>query len=188
MSSHEDYAAFLASIKRRPDGRVIGVIEPAADSCSNPPASSAPAGPDYTITPITPLHRHQGDDTEILRRDLSGLPPEIANGLAALGEMAPPAGFSAERWTTTVNGMRRFARQYAMEAISLGWTAADLFGLNSCAPAARYDGRGVATMLSEDERVVLISSDAIVIERPSGARLTFRRSNGAASPPAWQLR
>ena len=51
----KDYAAFLASIRQRPDDRIIGVIEP-ADSRSNPPVNPAHAGPDYTITPITPLH------------------------------------------------------------------------------------------------------------------------------------
>ena len=137
---------------------------------------------------ITQLHRPQGDDTEISRRDPSGLPPETADGLAALAKMAPRAGFSADRWRTMLDAMKRFASQHAAEAIQLGWTVEDLFGLNPHAPATRYDGRGIATMLSEGERVVKISSDAIVIEKPSGAQVSFRRTNGAPSVAAWKLR
>jgi hypothetical protein len=185
MSSHEDYAAFLASIRQRPDNRVIGVIqpvEPAAESRSNPPAY---APPDYTITPITQLHGSQETDT---KPRLSVLLWEIIDGLAALDKMAPLAGFSADRWTTMVKAMWRFGNQHAMDALQLGWTVTDLFGLNPYAPATRVDGRGIATMLSEGERVVKISSDAIVIEKPSGAHLTFRPNNGAPSVPAWKLR
>ena len=62
MPSHDQYAAFLASILQRPDDRVIDVIKqrepapaPPADSGANPPVSSAHAGRDYTITQITSL-------------------------------------------------------------------------------------------------------------------------------------
>jgi hypothetical protein len=112
---------------------------------------------------------------------------EISGGFAALAKMAPPAGFSADRWTTIVDAIRRCDSQHVVEAIRLGWTVEDLFGMNPYAPATRYDGRGVATMLSEDDRVVALSSDAIVIER-NGAKLSFRRNNGAPSVPAWKLR
>jgi hypothetical protein len=112
---------------------------------------------------------------------------EISDGFAALAKMAPPAGFSADRWTTIVDAIRRFDSEHVVEAIRLGWTAEDLFGMNPYAPATRYDGRGVATMLSEGDRVVALSSDVIVIER-NGAKLSFRRNNGAPSVPAWKLR
>jgi hypothetical protein len=90
--------------------------------------------------------------------------------------------------TAMLDAMGRFASQHVVEAVRLGWTAEDLFGLNPYAPATRYDGRGVATMLSEGERVVELTSDAIIIEKPSGAKVSFQRNNGAPSVPAWKLR
>jgi hypothetical protein len=187
MPSHEDYAAFLASILQRPDDRVIGVIEPAKSSPATAasqrikqPAEVCSDGRDYTITPITPLHRQCAR---------AALPQEIAEGLAALDDMAPPAGFTAERWSGIVKAMVRFAYQYAGEAVELGWTAEDLFGLNPYAPSTRYDGRGLATLLSESDRILSLSADAAVIEGPSGSKLTFPRDRSAApSVPAWNLK
>jgi hypothetical protein len=103
--------------------------------------------------------------------------------------MRPPPGFTAERWKQMVAAMERFADKHAAEAISLGWTTEDLFGLNPHAPATRYDGRGLAAFLSETDRIVSLSADAAVIESPSGSKLTFRRDrSGAPSVPAWKLK
>jgi hypothetical protein len=117
-----------------------------------------------------------------------GLPREIADGLAALDQMAPPPGYTDSRWRDTVTAMAAFAVVHGVAAIKLGWTAEDLFGLNPYAPATRYDGRGLASMLAPGDRVMMLTADAAVIERPTGSRTTFRRqADGAPCVLAWKL-
>jgi hypothetical protein len=117
-----------------------------------------------------------------------GLPRDIADGLAFLDCMPPPVGYSDTEWSDMVAAMAVFADQYGAQAIQLGWTAEELFGLNPYAPAARYDGRGLASLLGKGDRIVMLTADAAVIERPSGSRTTFRRRpDGAPSVLVWKL-
>jgi len=167
-----------------------------AAACRDVPTVSwdANAVGGHTVTQVTPLQQHDGDDdagmverAAIIEHD-GGLPREIADRLAFLEGMPPPSGYSEAQWSDTVGIMAAFADQYGAKAIQLGWTAEDLFGLNPYAPAARYDGRGLTSLLRKGDRVVMLTADAAVIERPSGSRTTFRRqAHGAQSVPAWNL-
>ena len=205
MRSNEEFLAAVASMVERARNRVTrvtGVTDEAAaggfaGACREVPVVSwdAAAGGSHTVTQVTRLHKHddRDDDASMLERAAivehdGGLPREIADGLASLEGAPPPAGYSDAEWLDTVTAMALFVDQHGTEAIKLGWTAEDLFGVNPRAPAARCDKRGLASLLREGDRVVMLTTDAAVIERPSGSRATFQRqAHGAQSVPAWNL-
>ena len=53
--------------------------------------------------------------------------------------MAPPAGFTAERWHRIVDAAGAFLDRWAGEAIAAGWSALDVFGADATAPDKRFD-------------------------------------------------
>jgi hypothetical protein len=191
MTSDDHFLAEVAATLERARNRVTRVTDVTdevadsgiAEKCRDvPPVScDADAAGGYTVTQATRLHRH-GDceDDALLERAAimehdGGLPREIADGLATLDQMEAPPGFPTERWADTVAAMATFANEFGVQAIELGWTAEDFFGLNPYSPSSRYDGRGLASLLTVHDRVVMLTADAAVIERPSGSRTTFRR-------------
>jgi hypothetical protein len=71
----------------------------------------------------------------------AGVPREWAEGYARLCLMPPPFGVSVDRWLAVINGVGHFLDQWAGKAHALGWTAAELFGLDPVAPLIRLDRR-----------------------------------------------
>ena len=67
-----------------------------------------------------------------------------------------------------------FLRDHAARAHALSWTALDLFGVHPVKPWVRFDCMGLVPLL-DGAKVVSLSEAEAVIEKPSGARLTFRR-------------
>jgi len=204
MRSNEEFRAAVASVVERARNRVTCVTSVTDEAvaggftgaCREVPVVSwdADVAGGHTVTQVTPLQQHDGDDdaamlerAAIIEHD-GGLPREIADGFAFLEGMPPPSGYSEVQWSDIAATMAAFADQYGAKAIQLGWTVEDLFGLNPYAPAARYDGQGLASLLRKGDRVVMLTADAAVIERPSGSRTTFRRqADGAQSVVAWNL-
>ncbi len=116
------------------------------------------------------------------------LPRSIAEGLAKLDTMAPPDGFSPDRWHTAIDIAARLADEWGARALALGWTAEDLFGLVPAAPAARQDGKGLAFVLRPEDRVIAITPDTAMTTTASGARLTYwRNRDPGIAVPAWKL-
>ena len=102
------------------------------------------------------------------------MPGEWVQGVADLLVMAQPASCPAERWEILREDAYRFLRDHAARAHELGWAALDLFGVHPEKPWVRFDVMGLVPLLNE-ARVVALSDIEVVIERPSGARFTFRR-------------
>jgi hypothetical protein len=85
----------------------------------------------------------------------TSVPRRWAEGYAALCTMAPPSGFSPERWQRIVDGAGRFMDRWAVNAAECGWTALDVFGADPDRPDRRFDCMGLlfdrCEILSIDE-------------------------------------
>ncbi|WP_133251546.1 hypothetical protein [Zavarzinia aquatilis] len=135
------------------------------------------------------------DPAEIVERaalmEDSGIPRGWADGLARLASMPPPEEWGRD-WRSVRDGILRFADRlaadpWAAKAHRLGWTAADLFGVNAAAPAARLDCRGAATFIGDAE-IYLITDEAIVVGNTTGKRLRITRPKTKGGVPLWEVR
>ncbi len=103
-----------------------------------------------------------------------GVPEEWVQGMADLLAMSRPASCPDAKWQTLREDAYAFLRDHAGRAHQLGWTALDLFGVHRVKPWARIDVMGLVPLLNGGRTVVLSDTEA-VIEKPSGARVRFRR-------------
>ena len=51
--------------------------------------------------------------------------------------MPPPKGFYGDRWHRIIDASGEFLDRWGTEAIRLGWTDLDVFGVDPGAPAAK---------------------------------------------------
>jgi hypothetical protein len=126
--------------------------------------------------------------TRSLRRNLSDEDLALVSGLVRLNDMPAPAGFPSHRWLVAKAAALTFVRQWLWQAIRLGWTPLELFGLHAVAPAARHDAKGVAWILEGGGRVLAMTEGTAAIMAPTGSTLTFYRRqaiDGAVLP--WEL-
>jgi hypothetical protein len=82
-----------------------------------------------------------------------------------------------------------FIDRWAVQAASLGWSAADIFGCHPEAPLARHDLQGLVFLIGSGE-VVAITAASATIRTKGGATLTFRRMPPPPGLPAsaiWDL-
>ena len=77
-----------------------------------------------------------------------------------------PGGVSPERWTVILDGAEGFFRDWAVEAMSLGWTFEDLFTLRE--PFANVSSQGGAWFIGSST-VRAITADAITLRSEGGA-------------------
>ena len=77
----------------------------------------------------------------------------------------------------------------AARAHEVGWTVFDLFGVHPVKPWVRFDHMGLVPLLN-GARVIALSDLEAVIEKSSGARLTYRRRAMAPEEACliWELR
>jgi hypothetical protein len=109
--------------------------------------------------------------------------------LSAL-EARCPDRVPIDRWQLAVQDGCRFLAQWGKQAEALGWTAKDLFGLQT--PAAkphpsysrlsRYDETGLIWLL-RGRSVVALTEITAAIQNPTGAITTYRRHNKPALGP-----
>lgn len=91
------------------------------------------------------------------------------------------------RWRQAVADGRRFLTTWGAQALALGWTVRDLFGLHSPPEnphptyrrLSRYDETGLIWLLEGCEVLALTATTA-TIRTPSGSTTTYRRSNTPA--------
>ena len=101
------------------------------------------------------------------------VPEEWGQGICDLLAMACPASCPEARWNVLREDSYTFLRDWAARAHELGWTEYDLFGTHPEKPWVRFDRMGLLLVL-DGGRVVALSDIEAVIEKPSGARTTFR--------------
>ena len=132
---------------------------------------------------MTELRAHKAEVIDFLTRPVArvvllhspvGVPGEWVQGVANLLAMARPASCPAANWQVLREDAYAFLRDWAARAHELGWTALNLFGVHPGKPWVRFDFIGLVPLLN-GAKVVALSEGQAVIEKPSGARLTFRR-------------
>lgn len=116
----------------------------------------------------------------------SGCPAWWAEGFARLDCLAPPPGFSPRGWQQVLDDGRCFLNRWAAEAIRLGWTAEDVFGVHAAAPGARVDGMGLVLLINGGE-VISISGGRASIRMPGGSILTYLRQPRSGAVVLWDL-
>jgi hypothetical protein len=116
----------------------------------------------------------------------AGVPRAWAEGFARLDRSAPPPGFTPRQWEQVVNGGGLFLDRWAAEAIRLGWTAEDVFGVHPAAPGARYDRMGLVPLIGGGA-VVCITTDRATIRQASGATSVYLRRPRPGAIALWKL-
>jgi hypothetical protein len=95
-------------------------------------------------------------------------------------------GFSEGRWHGLINDAGIFLDNWANEGAALGWSAADVFGVDAVAPAARFDCLGLVPLISGGA-VVAIDANCASIRTAAGGILRYRRTALGNAVPVWQL-
>ncbi len=112
------------------------------------------------------------------------VPRAWAEGFASLEAAPVPAGVSVRDWRAMVDSAGRFLDAWGTKAEALGWSAAELFGLDPMAPLGRLDRRGAAFFLTRAE-VLAITSVAITVR--VGASIQNIRRRDGFTVPAWEI-
>ena len=106
-------------------------------------------------------------------------------------QLKPPALVPVERWRQCVRDGSKFLAQWGEQAEALGWTSADLFGLDpppdkphpSYNRLSRYDATGLLWLLKGREVIVLTADSATIRNPATGTITTYRRFNKPALGP-----
>ena len=132
---------------------------------------------------MTELRAHKAEVINFLTRPIArvvllhcppGVPEAWVQGVADLLALSCPALCPAERWQTLREEAYTFLRDHAARAHELGWSVLDLFGVHPVKPWVRFDSMGLVPLLGGG-RVTALSEAEAVIEKQSGARMTFRK-------------
>jgi hypothetical protein len=83
-----------------------------------------------------------------------------------------PDGFDPGRWAILLDGAVRFARDWSVKTISLGWTFEDLFALRE--PFANVTLQGAAWFIGRST-VMAVTADTITLRTESGSILRIYR-------------
>jgi hypothetical protein len=146
---------------------------PGRREAQNPGAS--PANPANLLNDRTPGVKNPAVGLANPANLLNGEgPPEWLRGLATLDPNRPPADFGGIWWRDLIRDAERFLPLWGRQAADLAWGTFDLFGVHRLAPAARFSSMGLL-LLVRGGRVAAITAESAVIERQSGARLTYTR-------------
>ncbi len=143
------------------------------------------------------LREHKAEVIDFLTRPVArvvllhcppGVPDAWTQGVADLLAVARPASCSAARWNILREDAYALLRDHAARAHQFGWTALDLFGVHPETPWVRFDYMGLVPLLNGG-RVTALSGIEAVIEKPSGARMTFRRRGQVSTEVCliWEL-
>jgi hypothetical protein len=108
----------------------------------------------------------------------AGVPREWAEGYAMLCLIPTPPGVHPGRWHAVIKGMGHFIDQWAGKAHALGWSPAELFGLDPVAPLLRLDRLGVAFLMAGRE-VIAVTADEITVRQGRAVQRLPRRPTDA---------
>jgi hypothetical protein len=111
-----------------------------------------------------------------------------AVALVRLDPAAPPADVPPQRWIRFIADCARFLGDgWAERAAALGWGPLDLFGCDRERPFARIDHQGLLWLL-DGAAIIELHRDRATIEKPTGARQTYRRRPVEVGRvmPAWE--
>ena len=135
--------------------------------------------------PLPPKFKEPATATE----SPADVPQGWLEGVSRLRGMTSPETVAPDSWAAFLGSCESFmASPWPGKAASMGWDAYDLFGCHNLKPVARVDRMGLLWLL-RGGGVIALTSEAAVIEMPSGSRLTYR-TNPIRDPGdvlAWEL-
>ena len=105
------------------------------------------------------------------------LPSTWSDPFARLLTGGPHGDFDAIYWSRILPGANLFADQWSAEAYRLGWTAAEVFGLDDLKPATRHDRKGLAWLLPDGARVISLDERGADIVTNQGTQQRFYRNH-----------
>ena len=111
------------------------------------------------------------------------LPHDWRDGLARLRNANQPLCGGAGPWARLVADALELADAWAPQALALGWSAIDLFGVDPNG-ARRLDRNGLVASL-EGRKVVAVTSNAATLATRSGGLLRHYRRHKPGSVPIW---
>jgi hypothetical protein len=134
--------------------------------------------------------RHAGKGG-VTRTAIAPQPADILDGLHDVLDVLDsrcPDHVEDGRWRHVVQDGRRFLATWGAQALALGWTVGDLFGLHtppenphpSYRRLSRYDETGLIWLLQGCEVPALTAMTA-TIRRPSGSTTTYRKHTPTSS-------
>lgn len=156
----------------------------------SPPGPIGPIGtwrsePGYKEIDVSDLEGQTANN-----KPRAGVPRAWTDGFTKMCAVNQPGGFPALRWARIIDDTGHFIDRWAKQAHALGWSALDVFGVNKDAPAARFDGRGLAVSLN-GRQVVAITASTATVTASSGGTLKFLRRTTCGPDErvlVWQLR
>ena len=107
-------------------------------------------------------------------------------GHARLSAMERPHGYPAGPWQQLIANSEIFLREWAGEAVRLGWDAISLYGTDSRAPYHRLDRAGLVLLIG-DNRIAGLEEDTATLRTATGATQTYRRADYVGSMLVWEL-
>jgi hypothetical protein len=130
---------------------------------------------------------HEFEERAALIEYGASVPRAWAEGFARLNCVNPIDGFSPEAWRHLIDDGGVFLDRWSGEAVGLGWTVADVFGVDPTAPAARFDRMGLVPLI-RGGAVVAIDTNSATIQTRTGGTLRYRRANVAGeAAPLWEI-
>jgi hypothetical protein len=137
---------------------------------------------------ISPTSSEAEEERAAIVEHDGGIPRAWTEGFARLDPDRPPGDVPLRRWQRFVDDVGYFLDSpFCAVAAALGWGPFDLFGCDRDRPFARIDRAGLLWLLNGD-KLVALSENTATIERPTGARQTYRRHpNEPSRALAWEL-
>jgi hypothetical protein len=118
----------------------------------------------------------------IVATTAAGYPLAWANYFGGMETGPKLECFGEHRWNVMTDDAAAFLKSWGKTAHLLGWTTLDLFGVHPAAPAARFDVMGLIPVLNGG-RVIAITKEGVIVKAPSGATLSYQRTNQAGAVP-----
>jgi hypothetical protein len=127
------------------------------------------------LSRLEPVHVADWEERAAHLEYDAGIPRIWAVPFAKMLSSGPPRDFDPVRWQRVVDAALIFADKWAAEACRLGWTAEDIFGLHSFAPAARNDCKGIAWLLNRGHVVAIDAAGADILTVGGAKRRFYRK-------------
>lgn len=125
--------------------------------------------------------------TLLTRRFQKNEGPEVwQEGHARLSAMERPHGYPAGPWQLLIANSEIFLREWAGEAMRLGWDAYGLYGTDRLAPYHRLDRAGLILLIG-DNRLAGLGEDSATLRNATGATQTYRRVDHVGGMLVWEL-
>ena len=131
---------------------------------------------------------NEEDEREAVAEFDACIPPAWIKGWAILQTMPRPADMPQQRWEQIINDTGHFLDSKGVEALALGWTDLDLFGVHPKGPYKAIYYAGLVSLLN-GRPVITITADTATVDCGKGVRQTYSRCPAKPGQiPLWELK